>query len=52
MGGYYAIYLQRPADQSGLDGWVKQLQQGLPFVTIGEQFLASDEFYNKAAAKG
>jgi hypothetical protein len=50
--GYYAIYLQRQADPVGLDNWVKQLQQGLPFVTIGEQFLASDEFYNKAASNG
>ena len=25
------------------------LQDGLPFLTIGEEFLASDEFFNKAA---
>jgi hypothetical protein len=52
VAGYYPIYLQRPADQQGLDAWVTQLQQGLPFVTIGEQFLASDEFYNNAVSKG
>lgn len=49
--GYYEVYLQRHADTNGLNGWVAQLQQGLPFVSIGEQFLSSDEFFNAAASK-
>jgi hypothetical protein len=48
--GYYEVFLQRQADPGGLAGWVTELQDGLPFLTIGEEFLASDEFYNKAAA--
>ena len=47
--GYYEVFLQRQADPAGLAGWVKELQDGLPFLTIDEEFLASDEFYNKAA---
>jgi hypothetical protein len=50
--GYYAVYLQRPADAAGLSGWVSQLQQGTPFLTIGQQFLASEEFYDRAAQQG
>ena len=48
--GYYEVFLQRQADTGGLNSWVAQLQQGLPFLSIGEQFIASDEFFNKAAA--
>jgi hypothetical protein len=48
--GFYEVFLRRQADQTGLDGWVSQLQQGLPFLTIGEQIIASDEFYSRAAA--
>ena len=47
--GYYEVFLQRQADPGGLQGWVTELQDGLPFLTIGEEFLSSDEFYNKAA---
>jgi acylphosphatase len=50
--GYYEVFLQRQADSVGLNGWVGALQQGTPFLTIGQQFLSSDEFYNKAAAQG
>jgi hypothetical protein len=50
--GYYEVYLQRPADQGGLNGWVAALQQGTPFLTIGQQFLSSAEFYNRAASEG
>jgi hypothetical protein len=50
--GYYEVFLQRPADTAGLNGWVANLQRGTPFLTIGQQFLASDEFYNRAAAEG
>ena len=50
--GYYEVYLQRAADPSGLSGWVAALQQGTPFLTIGQQFLASDEFYDRAASEG
>jgi hypothetical protein len=48
--GYYEVFLQRQADPGGLEGWVTELQDGLPFLTIGEEFLSSDEFYNNAAA--
>jgi hypothetical protein len=47
--GYYEVFLQRSADTGGLQSWVAQLQTGLPFLTIGMNFLTSDEFYNKAA---
>ncbi len=47
--GYYEVFLQRQADGGGLKGWVTELQDGLPFLTIGEEFLSSDEFYDKAA---
>ncbi|HLJ94790.1 MAG TPA: DUF4214 domain-containing protein [Gemmataceae bacterium] len=50
--GYYEVFLQRPADNAGLNGWVVQLQQGTRFLTIGQQFLSSDEFYNRAAGQG
>jgi Tol biopolymer transport system component len=50
--GYYEVFLQRPADPGGLSSWVGQLQHGVPFLTIGQQFLASDEFYNGAARHG
>jgi uncharacterized repeat protein (TIGR03803 family) len=48
--GYYEVFLERPADPGGLNSWVAELQQALPFLTIGEEFLSSDEFYNRAAA--
>lgn len=47
--GYYEVFLQRPADPGGLSNWVAQLQQGLSFLTIGQEFLASDEFFHRAA---
>ncbi len=47
--GYYEVFLQRQADAGGLSGWVTELQGGLPFLTIGQEFIASAEFYNKAA---
>jgi hypothetical protein len=50
--GYYEVYLQRQADPAGLNGWVASLQQGTPFLTTGQLFLASDEFYNRAASQG
>jgi hypothetical protein len=31
---------------------VTALQQGGSFLAIGQQFLASDEFYSRAAAEG
>ena len=48
--GYYEVFLLRQADPGGLNSWVANLQQGLPFLTIGEEFVASDEFYNNAKA--
>jgi hypothetical protein len=50
--GYYEVFLQRSADSAGSRYWVQQLQQGLPFLSIGQQFVASDEFFARAAAKG
>ena len=50
VNGYYEVYLQRQPDSAGVNSWVAALQQGLPFWSIGEGFLASDEFYAKAAA--
>jgi hypothetical protein len=50
--GYYETFLQRQADAIGLNGWVSHLQQGLSFLTIGQQFLSSDEFYNRVASQG
>jgi hypothetical protein len=50
--GYYEVFLQRQAEPAGLNGWVANLQQGAPFLTTGQLFLASDEFYNRAAANG
>ena len=48
--GYYEVFLQRQADPGGMKAWVTELQLGLPFLTIGQQFVSSDEFFNKAAA--
>ena len=50
--GYYEVFLQRPADAAGLNGWLGALQQGAPFLSIGQQFVSSDEFYNRAAQQG
>jgi uncharacterized delta-60 repeat protein len=50
--GYYQVYLRRLADPTGLNSWLTQLQQGASFLTIGQGFLSSNEFYNAAAAQG
>jgi hypothetical protein len=50
--GYYEVFLQRPADAAGLSSWLGHLQQGAPFLSIGQQFLSSTEFYNRAAQQG
>jgi hypothetical protein len=50
--GYYQVYLQRLADAGGLSNWLAALQNGGSFLTTGQQFLSSDEFYNRAAAQG
>jgi hypothetical protein len=50
--GYYEVFLQRPAAASEIDPWLPQLEQGLSFLSIGVQFLSSQEFRNKAAANG
>jgi hypothetical protein len=50
--GYYQIFLHRLADPFGLNSWLGALQQGGSFLTIGQQFLSSGEFYNQAAAQG
>jgi hypothetical protein len=51
-GGYYQVFLQRPADAAGMSYWLGQLQQGVLFLTTGQEFVASDEFFNRAAAEG
>jgi hypothetical protein len=50
--GYYQIFLGRLADPTGLASWLAALGQGQSFLTIGEGFLTSDEFYNNAAGQG
>jgi hypothetical protein len=50
--GCYEVFLQRQADPAGLNGWVGALQQSTPFLAIGQLFLCSDEFDNRAAAQG
>jgi hypothetical protein len=50
--GYYEVFLLRPADSGGLSSWLTPLQQGAPFLSIAQQFLSSDEFYNRAAQHG
>lgn len=50
--GYYEVFLQRPAEAAGLNSWLAQLQAGAPFLTTGQQFLCSDEFYARAAGHG
>jgi hypothetical protein len=48
--GDYQIFLGRNADPQGLSAWLSALQQGSPFAGVAEGFLASNEFYNTAAA--
>jgi hypothetical protein len=50
--GFYQVFLQRLADPTGLSYWLTQLQQGGSFLSIGQGFLSSDEFYYRAAAQG
>jgi hypothetical protein len=50
--GYYQIFLRRLADPFGLGNWLALLQQGGSFLSIGQGFLASQEFYDDAAAQG
>jgi hypothetical protein len=50
--GYYQVFLQRLADPQGLNSWWTALDQGGSFLTIGQQFLSSQEFYDRAAGKG
>jgi len=50
--GYYQVFLQRLAAPQGLNAWLAALEQGSSFLTIGQQFLSSDEFFNRAAAEG
>jgi hypothetical protein len=50
--GYYQVFLQRLADPAGLSDWLTLLGRGGSFLTIGQGFLSSQEFYNNAAAQG
>jgi uncharacterized repeat protein (TIGR03803 family) len=42
--GYYEVFLQRPADAAGLNGWLGHLQQGAQFLSIGQQFSLQTSF--------
>ena len=46
--GTYAVLLQRQTDVDGLNSWIDQLQADVPFATIGEQIVTSDEFFDNA----
>jgi hypothetical protein len=35
-----------------LNSWVALLEQGGSFLTNGQEFLSSDEFFNRAGAQG
>ena len=48
MQGTYAVLLQRQTDVDGLNSWIDQLQADVPFATIGEQIVTSDEFFDNA----
>ena len=48
--GSYAVLLQRQTDVDGLNSWINDLQQGVPFATISEQLVASSEFFKNATA--
>ena len=50
--GYYQIFLRRLAEPTGLSSWLASLEQGASFLTVGQGFLSSDEFYNEAARMG
>lgn len=43
--GYYSVYLNRAVDAAGETYWVNLLTHALPFASIGQQFLATDEFF-------
>jgi hypothetical protein len=46
---YYQVLLARPADPAGLSGWLSALQGGgLSIGSVGEAFLASDEYVLRA----
>ena len=50
--GYYQVFLQRAADPGGLSSLGGAASTGRSFLTIGQQFLSSDEFFNRAAQQG
>ena len=50
--GCYQIFLRRLAERAGLGSWFTQVSHGGKFSSIAEGLLASDEFYNNAAAHG
>jgi hypothetical protein len=42
----YQQYLHRPADSSGLAGWLTNLQHGMSDQTLAANILGSDEFFS------
>jgi hypothetical protein len=41
----YLTLLQRPAEEGGLEVWSHALASGIPYSSVAESILASDEFY-------
>jgi hypothetical protein len=50
--GDYEVFLQRSADGAGMSNWLNQLSPVVPLRTIAEGFMASDEYFYRAAANG
>jgi hypothetical protein len=47
---YYLLFLNRAADPAGEQQWISLLQSGqASFESVGESFLASDEYFTRAA---
>jgi hypothetical protein len=50
---YYAVYLARAGEPDGVGAWTEALQSGrLSRAKVAQAFLASDEFFARAAAGG
>jgi hypothetical protein len=48
---YYMLFLNRPADATGEQLWTKLLRNGgATFESLGETFLASDEYFSRFAS--
>ena len=50
---YYLFFLNRPPDAAGEQFWTGLLQRGsATFESVGELFLASDEYFARVASVG